>query len=56
MHNTAGSAADEEVFVCEVQAVQFASHDDYYAMLGIAHLARIATHDQIRKACKTSSV
>jgi hypothetical protein len=39
-------------FICDVESVQFANHEDYYAMLGISHLSMIATHEQIRRACK----
>ncbi len=50
---TTSSSSSEDVEVeVEVEAVQFASQQDYYAMLGIPHLARIATHEQIRRACK----
>jgi hypothetical protein len=41
----------KEQFVCDVESVQHAKHEDYYALLGISHLGRYATHDQIRKAC-----
>jgi hypothetical protein len=48
-HETLDSNKDK--FVCDVESVQHAKHEDYYALLGISHLGRYATHEEIRKAC-----